>query len=101
VPWVLEGGRVRNRLEIHLVNKNPTSARFRLEAHCPVPAELRLDAEEIVLPSLANAHIALTVVLERARLRPGLAIEVQITDETSGTRRRQSAAVMAPGLAAR
>ena len=98
VPWVIEDGRVRNQLEIHLVNKNPGTAGFHVVASASIPADIRLGQERISLASFEGARIPVMVTFARTDAHPGVKLEVDITDDARGTTRRQWVRLVAPGI---
>ncbi len=98
VPWLLEAGRVRNQLEIHLVNKNPTAARFHLAASSGIAAEILLGQTDLTLGSLEGTRIPLIVSFAQRDAHAGAKLEVAITDELRDVIRRQSVRLIAPGI---
>jgi cytochrome c oxidase accessory protein FixG len=98
VPWVIDGTRVRNQVALHLVNKNAAAARFRIAVASPIAADVQLGQSAVELGSLAGARIPLVVTVERKDLRPGIALDVTITDELSGAVRHRAVRLIAPGL---
>ena len=98
VPWVIEGGRVRNQLEIHLVNKNAGAAHFRLSVTGPIAAAYDLAQTELTLASLEGTRIPLTVTFDRNSAHRGAVIDVVVTDDLRATSRHQSVRLVAPGL---
>ena len=72
-PFVVEGERVRNSYELHLVNKLATRTTFRLTAEVPagVDAEIVLPLPEVTLDSLAQARAPVFVSVARAGWRGG------------------------------
>jgi cytochrome c oxidase accessory protein FixG len=98
VPWLIEGTRVRNQVDLHLVNKNAAPARFRLSVASPIAADIRLGQSTLELASLAGARISLGVTVERKDLRPGIALDLTITDELSGAVQHRPVRLIAPGI---
>ena len=70
-PFVVDGELVRNVFEIHLVNKSPQAARYRLSVEAPVAAEVVISSPEIGLASLADARVPIAVAIARDRASSG------------------------------
>ena len=58
VPWVIDGARIRNQLEVHLTNKTGTAARYRLAVRGPAiaAADVRLGQTDVALPLRRRAE---------------------------------------------
>ncbi len=95
VPWVIEGDRLRNQLEVHLTNKRGVPARFGLAVRGPVPAEIGLGQAQLDLPPLGDARIPLVISVARHDARPGLTFALEVTDP-GGKARRQEIQFIAP-----
>jgi hypothetical protein len=89
VPWVIDGARVRNQVEIHLTNKRGTAARFHLAVRSPVPADIGLGQTDLELPALADTRIPLVITVDSARARPGLTFGLDVADDQTGVRRQE------------
>jgi len=98
VPWVIEQDQVRNQVEIHLINKNPTQARFHLEVSSPIAGDLRLGQTDVTLGSLEGTRIPLVITFARRAARRGMAVELTITDQTRASVLHRSVGLVAPGL---
>lgn len=98
VPWVLEGLNVRNQVEIHLVNKNPTAATFRIRAASVPSARIEIGQTNVELASLAHARIPVVVVVPRADVKADGVVRVRIEDGLSGGVREPSFRLLAPGV---
>ena len=96
VPWVLEGTSVRNQFEVHLVNKSPHPAQLRVAVTSPVPAEIRIAEAEVTLKSFEDRRVQVVVTIEKAALRPGLALQVTVDDLTSGGQRVKGLSFLFP-----
>jgi cytochrome c oxidase accessory protein FixG len=95
-PFVLDGQLVRNAFAVHLVNKNPGPARFRLAVSAPVPAWIVVATPEVELDSLRDANVPVSVGIERAQLKTPVVLELTIVDLASQTERKQSVRFLAP-----
>ncbi len=82
-PFVLDGEMVRNVFEIHLVNKGPATARFRITVSSPVEAEIAITRPEVELASLADTRVPISVAIERDELHGP--VELTVTVDEVGT----------------
>lgn len=98
VPWVLEGPRVRNQMEIHLVNKHAQPAVFRIAAEIAITADVQLGQTQVRLDSLAGTRIPVVITVARADLKPGTELQLRIEDLASGQVRRRAVRLLAPGV---
>lgn len=95
-PFALDGRLVHNAFEVHLVNKNPGPATFRIRVSAPVPAQVVVATPEVELGSLRDANVPVSVSIERARLTMPVVLELTIIDTASRSERRQSVRFLAP-----
>ncbi len=79
-PFALDGERIRNSYELHLVNKRTARTTFRLEASVPAgtDAELVMPLAEVTLDSLAQARVPLFVSVPRRTWRGGFSVHVRV-----------------------
>ena len=96
VPWVIDGTRVRNQVEVHLTNKRGTAARFHLAVRSPVPADIGLGQTDLELPALGDTRIPLVITIDAARARPGLTFGLDVSDDDQSAVRRQEIRFVAP-----
>ena len=96
VPWVVDGARVRNQVEIHLTNKRGVSAAFHLAVQGPVPADVRLGQTTLTLPALGDTRVPLVITVDSRDLRPGLTFTVDVRADDGGASRRQELRFVAP-----
>ncbi|MCA2979635.1 MAG: cytochrome c oxidase accessory protein CcoG, partial [Myxococcaceae bacterium] len=64
-PFVVDGRKVRNPFEVHLVNKNPGASRFHLALSAPVPAEVAIGTPDVELGSLSDQRVPVVVTIDR------------------------------------
>jgi cytochrome c oxidase accessory protein FixG len=95
-PFVVDGDVVRNAFEVHLVNKAPQAADFRVSVESPVAAEVVLPTPEVHLASLADARVPISVAIERVDLASPVELVVVIEERASGESRRQTVRFLAP-----
>ncbi|MBF5045695.1 cytochrome c oxidase accessory protein CcoG [Aggregicoccus sp. 17bor-14] len=60
-PYVVTDGSVRNQYELHLVNKHPDAATFRVRVHTPGKTQVLLPQAEVKLASLEGFRLPLFV----------------------------------------
>jgi cytochrome c oxidase accessory protein FixG len=95
-PFVLDGPMVRNAFEVHLVNKNPGPATFRIEVSAPVAASVAVATPEVRLESLGDATVPVAVSIERELLKTPVLLELTVVDTASRTERKQGVRFLAP-----
>lgn len=89
LPFVVDGDAVRNAFEIHLVNKAPSTAHYRISVTSPVPAQIVVGTPEVELASLADARVPISVSIGRRHLGEPVALTVVVEESSSGARREQ------------
>jgi len=96
-PFVVDGELVRNTFEIHLVNKSPRAAEYRVRVDSPQPAEIVVGTPELRVDSLADARVPISVAIRRDQLVGSpIQLEVVVEELSSGQRRSQSVRFLAP-----
>jgi cytochrome c oxidase accessory protein FixG len=80
IPFVVEGDRVRNQFDVHLVNKAPGEARFTLALHGPEGMEVSLGSSELRLGSLENTHVPLVVSLPLSAAHGTQQLSLEVRD---------------------
>ncbi len=95
VPFVVEGDRVRNQLEVHVVNKSPERAQLKLEIRGPAGLEVQLARDVVELGSLEDTRVPLVVSLPKS-LKGHTQLELVVVDATSGIERRAPVPFVAP-----
>lgn len=95
-PFVVDGEVVRNAFEIHLVNKAPGTARFRVEVEAPVAADIVVGTPEVELASLADARVPVSVSIARQAIGAGVELEVEIERLDSDEAREVKVRFLAP-----
>ena len=96
VPWILEAGRVRNQVDLHVTNKSPDRARIKLAVVSPVPADVRLGSTTVELASLGDTRVPLVISVERCDVRPDLPFTLVATSDAGLERRQLIRFVAAP-----
>lgn len=97
MPFVVDGERVTNAFEVHLFNKQPDAAQFRLTVRAPGEANVVIGTPSLHLDSLADARVPVSVSLPRSLSSTTLTL--QVTDETSGTLREVPVRFLGPNPA--
>jgi polyferredoxin len=95
-PFVLDGELVRNVFEIHLVNKGPATARFRITVVSPVEAEIAVTRPEVELASLGDTRVPISVAIERERLHGPLELTVRVDELGTAETRSMPVPFLAP-----
>lgn len=81
MPFVVDGGEVRNAFTIHLVNKEPEAATFRIEPE-PVPGlTFTLPASEPRVEALGGVHLPVTISIQRADFHGNVPIVLRVQRE--------------------
>src|SRR5690554_2072906 len=83
VPYVLEEETIRNQFELHLVNKNPHPARFRVQVDSPVEADLTLPTDTVTIGSLESYRLPVFVRVRKEDYREPFTIDFQVLDEST------------------
>jgi cytochrome c oxidase accessory protein FixG len=96
VPWVIDGARIRNQLEIHLSNKSGDTARFHLAVRAGVPADVRLGQTDVELAAFGDARVPLVITVDRADARPGLSFGLDVAGAPGGAPLHQEIRFVAP-----
>jgi cytochrome c oxidase accessory protein FixG len=89
IPWISDGDRVRNQLDVHLTNKSPQRERVVLGVDSPVPADVRLGDSVLDLASLADARVPLIISVPSCAARPDLTFTIVATTGDGVSRRQQ------------
>jgi cytochrome c oxidase accessory protein FixG len=91
MPYIVDGETVRNPFEVHVFNKNPQPARFKIEFKgAPADAEIVIGTPEIELASLTDAHVPVLVSIPRKSLGKPIDLLLIITDLTNGATREKT-----------
>jgi cytochrome c oxidase accessory protein FixG len=95
-PFVLDGEMVRNVFELHLVNKGPETARFRITVASPVEAEIAVTRPEVEIPSLGDTRVPIAVGIEREDLRGPVDLTVRVEELGTAESRTMAVRFLAP-----
>lgn len=76
--FVVEQGRIRNLLQLHLVNKLPATTAFHIEVVGPIGAEVTVAQHAVTLLSLQDQRIPVIVQIPEASFAPGTEVELRI-----------------------
>ncbi|WP_257455229.1 cytochrome c oxidase accessory protein CcoG [Archangium lipolyticum] len=95
LPYILEGSTVRNQLELHLVNKNPTESTFTVRVDSPVPASVVLPQPQVRLGSLEGQRVPVFLTVERNQRLP-FTFHIEVSDQASGQVKRLEARFLGP-----
>lgn len=95
-PYILEGTRIRNSYELHLVNKNagPTTLTVRVTA--PGPVQVTLPTNDVRLNSLEHFRLPIVVSAERADVPGTFDLRLDVHDAASGLDRSLTVSFVSP-----
>jgi cytochrome c oxidase accessory protein FixG len=79
VPYVLEGERVRNQFEVHLVNKAPQASDFALRVRGPDGLDVQLATPTVHVESLEQTRVPLVLSLPRERAKGRIDLDLIVT----------------------
>lgn len=96
-PYVLDEGRIRNGLFVHLVNKSPERRTYWVKAEGPDGAEVKVEPSQVELGSLESTQVSVVAWLPRANWQKGLHVEVHV-EQDDGTHREQDVPFVGPLL---
>ncbi|MCP3098913.1 cytochrome c oxidase accessory protein CcoG [Myxococcus sp. K15C18031901] len=96
MPYVVDGGQVRNQFELHLVNKNPKESTFTLSVEGPTAAQVVIPQREVRLASLENFRVPLFVTMPREGNVIPFTFVVVVQDTASGETKRIEARFLGP-----
>ncbi len=82
-PYQLEGDRVRNSFDAHLVSKRATAGRYALTVDAPAGAEVVQPVREVVVEGMASVHAPLFVTMRRDLPEPHPVLRVSAQREGS------------------
>jgi cytochrome c oxidase accessory protein FixG len=95
-PYTLDGQVVRNAFEVHLVNKHPEPAAFTIAVTAPVPATIFVGTPTVLVPSLGDTRVPVSVTIDRSQLATPVELTVEIRDVRNGEVKRQPFRFLAP-----
>jgi len=94
MPYVVDGDRVRNTFELHVVNKQPVAAELLVTTLADDGTEVTLPVDRITLGSLDDFR--LPVVATRSRTAGSASIRLTVTEKDSGRVRDITAPLLGP-----
>ena len=94
-PFFLDGEKVRNSFEIHLVNKRAQPTIFKIEVVSPVEADVLVGTPTVELASLTDARVPVSVSIEKEDLGTPVVLQVRISD-TEGDHLEKPMRFLAP-----
>jgi cytochrome c oxidase accessory protein FixG len=91
MPYIVDGEVVRNPFEVHVFNKNPGPAHFKIELKgAPAEAQVIIGTPEVDLASLTDAHVPVSVSIPRKSLTRPIDLVLVVTDQTNGSSREKT-----------
>ena len=82
--FVVEDGRLQNLMQLHLVNKLPTTAVFRVTAEGPDGSDITISQSELLLESLHDQRIPVVVQMPVSAFVEGAEITLRVRAESQG-----------------
>jgi cytochrome c oxidase accessory protein FixG len=96
VPWSIEGTRIRNQLDVHLVNKRPDRHTYHLSVEAPPGLQAQLSAAEVGLDSLAHTRFSVVLATEAGPGVRQLPVTLVIRENETGATERTPLRFLAP-----
>ncbi len=88
MPYTLEETRIQNLFTIHVQNKSPHTAEYKLtpqpQAPGQPPIEWKVGSEELEIESLGEAKIAVFAFVARSEYKGAFPVSLRVEDEKSG-----------------
>jgi cytochrome c oxidase accessory protein FixG len=78
-PYTMEGGEVRNLLQLHLVNKRPYSAEYQVEVFPTPGLSAVVSMPAVTLPALSDARIPIILSVSRSAFHGDFAVRARVT----------------------
>jgi cytochrome c oxidase accessory protein FixG len=78
-PYAIEGGEVRNMLQLHLVNKRSAPAAYRVEVEPAPDMTAVVSMPTVTLQPLAGTRVPLILSVPRDRFRGAFPVNVRVT----------------------
>lgn len=101
MPFVVDGERVTNAFEVHVFNKQPEAAQFRLTVRAPGDATVVVGTPMFHLASLEDARVPVSVSFARSLLAHSPQVTLEVVDVTSGVSREVPVRLLGPNTAVR
>ena len=101
VPYLVDGGLLRNQISVHLINKNPTSSTLEI---APTPGQALtyiIPQPRVSLPSLGSLEVPIFVSVPLKDFRQGQQLSLEVRDQTSQEERTLSAPLLGPPTGSR
>lgn len=95
-PYALEGGMVRNRYELHLVNKNPGDAIFEIRVPDAQAMQVVVAQREVPIASLESHRVPIFVSVPRESFEGPFPFQVEVVDRASGEKKQIEARFLGP-----
>jgi cytochrome c oxidase accessory protein FixG len=77
-PYTIEAGEVRNSVQIHVVNKRPTSEAYRLEVEPADGMTVVLPMTTVSIASMSDARVPVFLSVPRGRFRGDFPVRVRV-----------------------
>jgi cytochrome c oxidase accessory protein FixG len=77
-PYTMEGGEVRNAVQLHVVNKRSNAATYRIEVQPADGMTVVLPMATVTLASLSDARVPVFLAVPRERFHEGFPFRVRV-----------------------
>jgi cytochrome c oxidase accessory protein FixG len=78
-PYTMEGGEVRNALQLHIVNKRSGATTYRMEVEPADGMTAVLPMPTVTLPALSDTHVPVFLSVPRERFHGGFPVRVRVS----------------------
>lgn len=78
-PYTMEAGEVRNSLQLHVVNKRPTTEMYRLEVQPAEGMTAVIPMPTVAVPSLSDVRVPLFLAMPQGAFRKGFPVRARVT----------------------
>lgn len=97
LPFAVDGDRIRNAYELHVIYKGVERGKLELEVEGPEGAEILLGARELELESLQDIRIPVAVAVQKSQVsKVRREVRFRLRDAASGRARERTATWLAP-----
>lgn len=80
-PYTLDGGQVRNALQLHVVNKRAEREAYRIEVDPAEGMTVTLPASQVIIPALADLRVPVFLTVPRDRFRGDFPVRARVRRE--------------------
>ena len=96
LPFVVDGGVLRNQYVLHVINKNTRESELTITPRPMAGVNFIIPQAKLVLPPLGDQRAPLLVSIDRDAYRVGMTVLVQVHDGASGEDKLLTGRVLGP-----